>query len=217
MMSDSQEIKTRRSFLRNTLMGFSAAPFVPDWLQKTPAALPETGSSADAATSSLPLANRHRNLFNGDSCVFFYNPELWLPESFTMQTIRNPRTSKLNANPTPEGGPFSAQAIYRYTRMLADNGIDTFVINANASRAWYPSKTIPTILDGYQRGDRDYFRGHAICLGLKKPEEAEAFIDSIMPFMNRYQDLLDAGDRLAGRNGQGVSAGCRFLPGSASA
>jgi len=49
------------------------------------------------------------------------------------------------------GGPFSAKAIHRYVDVLADNGVDTFVINANASRAWYPSKTIPSILDGYPR------------------------------------------------------------------
>ena len=93
----------------------------------------------------------------------------------------------------PIGGPFKPVAIHRYVDLLADSGIDTFIINANACRAWYPSKVIPTILDGYRRGDREYFRGHAICQGATEPEDVELFIDRIMAFMNLYQDLLDAG------------------------
>ncbi|MDB6128113.1 MAG: hypothetical protein JWM35_2009, partial [Verrucomicrobia bacterium] len=152
------------------------------------------------------LTKRHRNLFNGDSCVFFYNPELWQPEDFSLRMEGKkpgpdrPGVQEASARdwwtgctPVPVGGPFKAKAIHRYVDKLADNGIDTFLINANASRAWYPSKVIPTILDGYRRGDRDYFRGHAVCMGAKKPEEVERFIDRIMPFMNLYQDLLDAG------------------------
>ncbi|MBO9610958.1 MAG: hypothetical protein J7639_33720, partial [Paenibacillaceae bacterium] len=78
----------------------------------------------------MTTGKRHRNIFNADTCVFFYNPERW----------------------QPEGGTYSARAIQRYIDTLADNGIDTFLINANAQRAWYPSRTIPSILDGYKRG-----------------------------------------------------------------
>lgn len=140
-----------------------------------------------------PLHTRHRNLFNGDTCVFFYNPEKWQPEDFSLQTPINPRTGKSEPSPRPIGGPFKPVAIQRYVDLLADSGIDTFIINANACRAWYPSKVIPTILDGYRRGDREYFRGHAICQGATEPEDVELFIDRIMAFMNLYQDLLDAG------------------------
>jgi len=101
----------------------------------------------------------------------FYNPEIWHPES----------------------GPYTAKAIYRLVGKLADSGVDTFLVNANASTAWYPSKVIPTILDGYKRGDREFFRGHAICAGATEPAAVEKFIDDSMVFMNRYQDLLDAG------------------------
>ncbi|MBP6506249.1 MAG: hypothetical protein KA257_01680 [Opitutaceae bacterium] len=135
----------------------------------------------------------HDNLFNGDSCVFFYNPEKWQPEDFKLQQVVNARSGILDPGSRPVGGPFKASAIHRYVDLLADSGVDTFLVNANASRAWYPSKVIPTILDGYQRGDREYFRGHAICLGVTEPEEVERFIDRIMAFMNLYQDLLDAG------------------------
>ncbi|MBC7365832.1 MAG: hypothetical protein H7343_03310 [Undibacterium sp.] len=170
---------TRRQFLRTATVGATAATVLP--ALATAAATPTAGSSLSTPTTtsapSVDITAReavltgHRNLFNGDTCVYFYNPEKW----------------------QPEGGAFSTKVIHRYVDTLADNGIDTFVINANASRAWYPSKTIPTILDGYRRGDREYFRGHAICAGATEPAAVEKYIDTIMAFMNRYQDLLDAG------------------------
>ena len=137
--------------------------------------------------------DKHRNLFNGDSCVYFYNPELWQPEDYSLKTVANPRTGKMGTKPVAVGGPFKAKAIHRYVDVLADNGVDTFVINANANRAWYPSKKIPSILDGYKRGDREYFRGHAVCQGIREPEAVEEFLDNFSRFMNRYQDLIDAG------------------------
>jgi len=157
-----QPVNTRRDFIRATAFGATAAALFP-------------GLAGDAAAAPAPpgnaVADRHRNLFNGDTCVYFYNPELW----------------------QPEGGPFSAKAIHRYIEMLGRNGIDTFIINANASKAWYPSKTLPTIIDGYRRGDRDFFRGHAICMGITKPEEVEKFLDTFVLFFNQYLDLREAG------------------------
>ncbi len=162
-------MKTRRDFLRATAIGAAAAgvPRASSTTASTPAA-----RGAPGATEPVRAVDaRHRNLFNGDTCVFFYNPEMW----------------------QPEGGPFSAKAIHRYVDLLADSGIDTFTINANASRAWYPSKIIPSILDGYKRGDREFFRGHAICAGATEPAAVEKYLDGMIVFMNRYQDLLDAG------------------------
>lgn len=164
---------TRRQFLRSAAVGATVATGLPALASgATATAQPATPPppSADLAARAALLTG-HRNLFNGDSCVYFYNPEKW----------------------QPEGGAFSAKAIHRYVDVLADNGVDTFLINANASRAWYPSKTLPSILDGYRRGDREFFRGHAICAGATEPAAVEKFIDGIMAFMNLYQDLLDAG------------------------
>jgi hypothetical protein len=192
-MSGKRQLRSRRQFLRKTLVGVAGTTLLPGSTNAAPAGMPGAGSDEAPAIAPNPLVGTHRNLFNGDTCVYFYNPELWLPDDITLKTVTNARTGKPNPKPTPEGGPFSAKAIHRYVAMLADSGIDTFVINANASRAWYPSRTIPSILDGYKRGDREFFRGHAVCVGAKKPDEEEAFIDSIMPFMNQYQDLLDAG------------------------
>jgi hypothetical protein len=131
------------------------------------------GIASASKASNLPpkiSAFGHRNLFNGDSCTYFYNPELW----------------------QPEGGPYSARAIHRYVDLLADSGIDTFLINPNAQVAWYPSKKLQTILDGYHRGDREFFRGHAIAVGTP-PDQMDAYLDRQVKFFNLYQDLMDAG------------------------
>ncbi len=124
--------------------------------------------SAAPSPSRKALA-KHRNLFNGDSCTYFYNPELW----------------------QPEGGPYSAKAIHRYVDLLADSGIDTFLINPNAQVAWYPSKKLQTVLDGYKRGDREFFRGHAIAVKTP-PDQMDAYLDHMTKFFNLYQDLIDA-------------------------
>ena len=164
-------MKTRREFLRTTTLGAVAAAGSPPMLTAAERATGVARVSSSAPSPVRAVDARHRNLFNGDTCVFFYNPEMW----------------------QPEGGPFSAKAIHRYVDLLADSGIDTFAINANASRAWYPSKIIPSILDGYKRGDREFFRGHAICAGATEPAAVEKYLDGMIAFMNRYQDLLDAG------------------------
>jgi hypothetical protein len=163
-------MKTRRDFIRTTALGATAATVLPRLLNAAPPA------EAIAAPVTMPPSRRvptqyHRNLFNGDTCTYFYNPEIW----------------------QPDGGPYTAQVIHRYVEALAANGIDTFLINANASKAWYPSKTIPTILDGYKRGDREFFRAHAICVGITKPDEVEVFMDKQVIFYNHYLDLVDAG------------------------
>jgi hypothetical protein len=130
-------------------------------------------SAAALAASQLsaapPLA-RHRNLFTGDSCVYFYNPELW----------------------QPEGLPYSAKAIHRYVDLLADSGVDTFLSNPNAQVAWYPSKKLKTVIDGYKRGDRDFFRAHARATHVPAAE-LDAFLDSMVRFHNLYLDLVEAG------------------------
>ncbi len=165
-------MNTRRDFIRTAALGTTAATLLP---RMSYGASPTPAATAPAAPAAAILgegvAARHRNLFNGDTCVYFYNPERW----------------------QPEGGPYSARAIHRYVEELSGNGIDTFLINANASKAWYPSKKLPTILDGYRRGDREFFRGHAICMGLTKPDDVEKFLGTSVTFFNQYLDLVEAG------------------------
>jgi len=129
-------------------------------------------SAAALAAPKTGAANlsRHRNLFTGDSCVYFYNPELW----------------------HPEGLPFTGKAIHRFVDLLAASGVDTFLSNPNAQVAWYPSKKLQTVIDGYRRGDRDFFKGHAKAV-LIPPEKMEAYLDYQVSFFNLYLDLADAG------------------------
>ena len=135
-------------------------------------AVPAAGlaKAASGHPAGLVRVAKNRNLFNGDSCTYFYNPELW----------------------QPEGGAYSAKAIQRYVNLLAQSGIDTFVINPNAQTAWYPSKKLQTVLDGYRRGDREFFRGHALATGTP-PEQMDAALDHAVQFYGLYQDLIDAG------------------------
>jgi hypothetical protein len=75
---------------------------------------------------------------------------------------------------------------------LADNGVDTFLINPNAQTVWYPSKKLPTVIDGYKRGDREFFRGHAVAVKTP-PDKMDAYLDNQVAFFNLYLDLVEAG------------------------
>ncbi len=92
-------------------------------------AISEPGAKT-APKTKLDLS-KHRNLYNGDFGVFFWNAEMW----------------------QPDGGRYTAGAVHRFVDNLADNGVDTFIINPNSQVAWYPSKAIPTVLDRYVRDD----------------------------------------------------------------
>lgn len=113
---------------------------------------------------------KHRNLFTGDSCTFFYNPEIY----------------------HPEGLPYTAKAVHRYIDVLADNGVDTFLCNPNAQVAWYPSKKLQTIIDGYRRGDRNFFRTHADATHVPAAQ-LDSWLDKMVAFYNLYLDLAEAG------------------------
>ena len=88
----------------------------------------------------------HRLQFNIDANVWMYK---YRPQSAFYR---------------PYGVPLTVQDIHRNVDILADSGIDTLTVNAHSTQfAYYPSKHVPTAIDGYRRGDREYFRGHAIC------------------------------------------------------
>src|ERR1043166_3835521 len=112
----------------------------------------------------------NRNLFNADcSTIFAYAPKLW----------------------QPEGGPFSARAPRRFVEVMAESGVDTLVINPNCQIPWYPSKVVPTMLTGYTRGDREFFRSDVA----NDPDHkgADARINEMMRTHNLYLDLEEAG------------------------
>jgi len=124
---------------------------------------------------------KNRHLFNGDSCFLFAYSKIW----------------------QPEGGKFSVKTIHRFLDKLADAGIDTLLMNPNTDVAWYPSKVWPTSIDGYSRGDRDFFRsdGLADALGV----DSNSLIDDAILMYDGAYDLRESGiDWLAE-----VCSGCR--------
>lgn len=121
------------------------------------------------AQSTAREKRTHRNLFNGDCCVYFYNPEIW----------------------QPEGLPYSVKAIHRFIDNLVANGVDTFVINPSVHVAYYPSQTLPTMLDGYRRGNRDFFRSSVVASGTP-PELIEKSLARLTDFYDLYLDLIEA-------------------------
>jgi len=114
----------------------------------------------------------HCNLYNGD-CTFLFG-----------------KGYQVEAD-----APYTAEVFHRFIDLLADNGVDTYLCNPNAQVPWYPSKMLPGILNGYRRGDREFFRGHyppANATDLPS-ELLERILDEQVPFLNRYLDLAEAG------------------------
>lgn len=122
------------------------------------------------AARTRPTAGA-RNLFNGDCNFLFYNPELW----------------------QPEGGPFSVRAIERHLGVIADSGVDTLLVNPNTQVAWYPSKGLPHILEGYRRGDRAFARAIGAGLAGMTPTLAESYAEGLGQMLDLYLDLAEAG------------------------
>lgn len=112
-----------------------------------------------------------RIVFNGDCNFFFYNPELW----------------------QPDGGAYRAEAIHRCVRQLAASGIDALAINPNTQVAWYPSRTMPHILQGYRRGDLAFARRIARANAAIKGANIEPFAILVRELLDRYLDLAERG------------------------
>ena len=113
---------------------------------------------------------KNRNLVNADSCAFFYTPKTW----------------------HPEGPVYTEKAIDNQIRTLAENGIDTYIINPTTQMPWYPSKRRQYVFQGYRRGDREYFRGHGMSQGTTG-EKMDPYLDMTVRFANRYLDLQERG------------------------
>ena len=180
---------SRRRFLSTAAAGLASAPWMSVAASKSGGGTTPVSSPMGSSPTRDYLRRHHRNLFTTDSCTFFYNPEVYQSEDFVLKSGQG-STGK---ETIPVGGPFKVTAIRNYINTLARSGVDTVLINPNASRAWYPSRTVPRILDGYRRGDREFFRGHAICAGVTDPAEVEGFLDRTVAFYSCFQDLLDAG------------------------
>jgi hypothetical protein len=125
-----------------------------------------------SAGSARMKSMSHRNLYTGDSSYLFFDPEIY----------------------NPGGGPYTVKVIHDHIAHLAANGIDTYLCNPQGSGNWWFSKRMPTIFDGYRRGDREFVRRHAACDGVTAPPEAvEKHIDYLIRSLDHYLDLQEAG------------------------
>lgn len=115
----------------------------------------------------------HRTIFNADG-------ETWMG--------RYPRQSAFH-RPGPR---LTADDIRRYVGVLAENGVDTLSIHAADRIAYYPSKTVPTILDRYRRGDRSFFYGAILGWDMTADQIERYLVDSTHR-LDGYLDLAEAG------------------------
>ncbi|MBI4026515.1 MAG: hypothetical protein HY360_16130 [Verrucomicrobia bacterium] len=117
----------------------------------------------------------HRKQFNIDANVWMYK---YRPQSAFYR---------------PYGQRLTAQDIHRYVDILADSGVDTLTVNGHCTQfAYYPSRTVPTVLDLYKRGDRSFFYGHVLGCEMT-PEQIENFLAENTHLLDGYLDLMEAG------------------------
>jgi len=115
----------------------------------------------------------HRLLYNGD-CNYLFANDYRRPED--------------------RGGPYTAQVLEDHVDLLADSGVDTFLINTNGQTPWHPSRSLPSVLDGYCRGDRDFVRPHYPPLDETfSQEQLDRLLDTNVAMLDRFLDLVEAG------------------------
>ena len=113
----------------------------------------------------------HRNLFNAD-CNFLFVGDI----------------------PAEPDGPFSVNVLHRFVDLVAESGVDTYVCNANAQKPWYPSRVLPSILEGYKRGDREFARRQFRPASKtdSTPDRLEKQMATTAAMLDRYLDLVEA-------------------------
>jgi len=112
-------------------------------------------------------------LFNGDFGSMFWNPELWRVE--------------------PDR--YTAGAIHKFVDNLADQGVDTFVISPSTMVAWYPSRAVPTILDGYKRSDPGFFKARNPDCYWFRPDFLDPYLDLAEAGVDWLQEAITASHR----------------------
>lgn len=112
----------------------------------------------------------NRNLLNADCNAYFYSSEIW----------------------QPEGGKMNRNLIHNMIKYMADQGIDTFLMNPNGQKLYCPSKALDYIHKNYTRNGRDFFRAQAICENVPA-DRLEDYFQYQFKIANAYLDLEEAG------------------------
>ncbi len=116
--------------------------------------------------------SQHRVLFTGDSNYLFATPSIYRPGS----------------------GPFTANVVYEHIRLLAESGVDTYVLNPNAQRAFYPSKVIPRMTEHYRRNERaSVHRFVRSQMPYASEDEICSHEELVMRWLNAMLDLEEHG------------------------
>jgi hypothetical protein len=128
--------------------------------------MPDTAQSNPVKPIHKPV------LFNGD-CTFFFG------ESYQVN----------------HQGRYSIDTIHRFIDMLGGSGVDVYLQNPNAQKPWYPSKAVPSVTKGYQRGGREFFRDHfpPVNATTFPEEELNRGMDACTAVLDRHLDLQEDG------------------------
>ncbi len=112
----------------------------------------------------------HRTLYTGDVNYLFAN------------------------NYHPQGKEtYDASVLREHVRLLADSGVDTYLVNPNGQLPWYPSQALDHVLTGYSRGDRDFVRSCYPAVSDDFPQERlDVMLDKATAMLDRYLDLVEA-------------------------
>jgi hypothetical protein len=95
---------------------------------------------------------------------------------------------------TDEPGPYTPEVFDDHVDLLADSGVDTYVINPCGQIPWYPSKRLDHVLTGYSRGDAGFVRDHYPPTGEDFSEEQlQRALKVCTDMLDRYLDLREQG------------------------
>lgn len=91
-------------------------------------------------------------------------------------------------------GPYTPQVLDDHVDLLADSGVDTYVMNPCGQIPWYPSKRVDHVLTGYTRGNTEYVRDHYPPVGPDFTEEQlQRAMKGCTDMLDRYLDLQEQG------------------------
>jgi len=91
-------------------------------------------------------------------------------------------------------GPYTTQVLDDHVNLLADSGVDTYVINPCGQIPWYPSRRLDHVLTGYTRGDADFVRPQYPPTDETFTEEQlQGALKSCTVMLDRYLDLREQG------------------------
>lgn len=91
-------------------------------------------------------------------------------------------------------GPYTPQVLDDHVDLLADSGVDTYVMNPCGQIPWYPSKRLDHVLTGYRRGDAGFVRDHYPPTDENFTEEQlQRALKFCTGMLDRYLDLREQG------------------------